>query len=482
MPLVTAPGTGMLAVAAVRRAEAVSAGLAGPVRTVGCAMSIPPSRWVAGVFLAALTPGALAAEPVAPSRLAVREGRFVDKATGTAFIPLGANYYRTGKVSSGKVVHATFCPGFYDRAYVEAMMPALAAGGFSTVRTFLSYHVGPDGILTSPQARELAPEYLAHVVHFLHQARRHGLHVIFSWDVWIPPSEWWSTQPLPDEARYGFLPETQDALRVNNVRLALPWVRTRANGIVALIEALKKVDAGLLPVVMAWELENEVFFAADQEPFARREGSFAFAGRSYDLASDAEVQALMDAVVTQWVDLCAGAVRQADPEALVSAGLFSFAAVGRKGPGTLSQDQTKDGRVPARPLALLRSSLDYVDLHLYAWRTPEESVSAYLERNLRSVEWDTLKAEAAKTGKPIFAGETGIFANYLRRGPDWQRIDHDLGLACFREQVQGLRAQGFVGALYWHYGSPDSMPGDESPVLALFPQYAKALREAWPRP
>jgi len=87
-----------------------------------------------------------------------------------------------------------------------------------------------------------------------------------------------------------------------------------------------------------------------------------------------------------------------------------------------------------------------------------------------------------RLASPVFAGETGVFANYLRRGPDWQRIDHDLGLACFREQIEGMRAQGLAGALYWHDGSPDSAPGDESPALALFPPYGKALREAWRGP
>jgi hypothetical protein len=98
---------------------------------------------------------------------------------------------------------------------------------------------------------------------------------------------------------------------------------------------------------------------------------------------------------------------------------------------------------------------------------------------LASVEWETLRDEAARAGKPVLVGEAGVFANYLRRPPDWQQIDHELGLACLREQVQGLWAQGFAGALYWHYGNPDSTPQDECPALALFPQYGRALREAW---
>ena len=153
--------------------------------------------------------------------------------------------------------------------------------------------------------------------------------------------------------------------------------------------------------------------------------------------------------------------------------------MGRGGPGTLSRDTTTDERVPARPLALLRSRLDYVDVHLYAWRTAQESVSQYLDRNLASVEWPELQAKARELGKPLLCGECGVFANYLRSAPNWQVIDHELGAGCFREHVIGLKAHGLAGALYWPYGNPDSTPGDENPPVIFHPQYAEILREVW---
>lgn len=424
----------------------------------------------------AITAGA--ADPTA-LRIVVRDGRFVEKATGKPFIPLGANYYRGGTVKNGKKGHAALCPVAYDRAYVEKMMADLEASGFNTLRVFHSYLMGEDGLLASPQAREVAPEYAANMLHLLQQACKHDVRVIFTWDIWNPSSEWWASQPLPDEARSGIPMEGTPGMLVNALRFALPGVRTRANSIVALIEVIKKADPGLLPVVLAWELENEIYYRMDQAPFSKREGSFTFAGKSYALDSDAEVQALMDDNIVAWSNLCAGAIREADPEALVSAGVFSFAAVGRGGPGTLSKDQTKDTRVPARLTALLRADLDYLDLHLYAWRTKDQGITDYLARNLASVEWEQLSAAARTAGKPILSGETGVFANYLRKAPNWQEIDHELGVACFEEHLRGMKERGFAGALYWIYGNPDSVPNQEHPVLALFPQYGKALREAF---
>jgi hypothetical protein len=122
--------------------------------------------------------------------------------------------------------------------------------------------------------------------------------------------------------------------------------------------------------------------------------------------------------------------------------------------------------------------LDYIDIHLYAWKDDTEGVDAHLARELRSVEWDKLKTEAHKAGKPIIAGETGVFAHYLRKPPEWT-IDHKLGVQCLQEQLTGLKTRGFAGALYWHYGNPDSTPNDEIPALCLFPQYLDVIQNVW---
>jgi len=411
-------------------------------------------------------------------RVAIRDGRFILADTGRPFVPLGVNYCRVGDLGDGKPGHATFAPRFYDQAFVERMLADIAARGLNTVRTFHIYYVGAEGILLSPEAREISPAYLSNVVHFLREARQHGIHVIFTWDIWLPSSEWWSSTPLPDEERYDLRPEWDQSMGINNIRLCLPAVRTRANAIVALIEGVKQIAPDLLSVVLAWELENEICFAADQMPFSARARTFRFAGRDYDLSSDDEKQALMDAVTVQWVDCCARAIRRADPKALVSADVYAFAAVGRLGPGSLSRDTTADTRVPARPLALVRSSVDYVDIHLYAWRSDSESQGESFARMLASDEWDTLRVEASRLGKPILCGECGVAAHYLRK-PDGA-IDHAMGVECLAKHVRNIRDAGFAGALYWHYGNPDSTPDEEQPPMVLFPQYGDALRALWP--
>ena len=415
---------------------------------------------------------------VAAVRIAIRDGRFVDTGTGRLFRPVGVNYYRLGPIAEGKQGHAAFSPGSYDETFINRMMENLSRDGFNTVRSFLSNHSGAGGIVTHAQSAEVNPAYLHNLVHFLRAAQAHGVRVILSWDTWTPDSRAWAEIPLAGESRHGWLTEPKQDLKANGFRLTPQPIRTKANAIRALIEGLRKSAQDLLPVVLAWELENEVHFNLDQEPFLSRPAAFAFGGREFDLSTDSGAQALMDTAIRSWATACADAIHAADPEALASASVFTFSAVGRQGQGTRSKDQTKDMRVPARPLALLDTSLDFVDIHLYACKSETESIARNLQRHLSSVEMPLLADEARRLGKPILIGESGVAVHYMRRGPDWQTIPHDVGVSLLREFHQALAGFSFAGVLHWHYGSPDSTAQDEFPALVLFPQYGEALRTA----
>lgn len=415
-----------------------------------------------------------------PGRIAIRDGRFVEAGSGKPFVPLGANYYRAAK-DPGKQAHAALCPGSYDAEYVERMMAAMAARSWNTVRVFHSFLVGPSGLIESPGSSEINPAYLANVLHLLRTARERGVRVIFTWDIWLPAAEAWARQPLPNDWESTFQADPPPRQGVNSFRLAVGPVRNRAAGIVALIRGIKVADPTLLQVVLAWELENEVRFAADQEPFVTRSAEFGFGGATFDLSTDAGSQALMDAAAAAWASACADCIHAADPESLVSASVFTFQAVGRRGPGTLSRDKTDDARVPASPRALLASRLDFIDIHVYAHRGPIDRVRADVTKTLESVGFAELLRDARRLGKPLLAGEVGVSAGATRRPPDWHVIHHDVGEALFGELVAAVRDEGFAGALLWHYGNPDSLPDDEFPAVSLHPGYGDRLRAAWQR-
>lgn len=436
---------------------------------------------LAVALTAALTaaPGWTQGEGANVGRIRVSDGGFISRATGEPFVPLGVNYYRGADIADGQFTHATFSRGNYDREFIEGMMADLEAWGMNTVRTFQAFWVGDRGILESATSREIDPIYLDNVEHFLRTASRHGIRVIFTWDIWIASSEWWATTRLPDEDRWDLLPEWDESLGINGFRLCRDQVRVRANSIVALIQAIRERDPALLEVVLAWELENEIYFSAETEPFSLTEGTYDFRGEEYDLSSDEDKQRLMDDVIIQWCNACTAAIREADPEALVTAGVFPFGAIGREGPGNLSNESTPDTRIPARPLALLRADLDYLDIHLYNWVRGDESAAECLERSLASAEWGAVRAGAEARGIPVIVGETGVFVMGLK-DPDGS-VDHEAAKAVLAEQTALVRQAGFVGALYWPYGNPESEAGDMLPALCLFPAYAEVFTAAWER-
>ena len=432
------------------------------------------------LFIALLAPLALiAAESASPAmlgRIVIREGCFFDTGADKPFRPLGVNYFRIAPIREGKEGHSTFSPASYDEEFVNLMMETLARIGFNTVRTFLSYHSGANGIVATPESGEPSPAYLLHVIHFLRAAQVHGIRVILTWDTWMPESRAWAEMPLSNESEYGWIPAAGHDFKTNGFRLSPEPIRARANAICALLQSLKTSAPDLLPVVLAWELENEVHFNLDQEPFLSRSTAFAFGGRTFDLGTDSGAQALMDAASISWANACADAIHAVDPEASVSASVFTFHAVGRQGPGTWSKDQTNDMRIPSRPLALLESRLDFVDIHIYAGQSESESIAQHLKSDLDSVEISHLTREARRLGKPILVGESGVAARHMRRGPDWQTIPHETGVNLLREFRQALSPFSFAGVLHWHYGSPDSTAQDEYPALVLFPQYLEANR------
>lgn len=414
-------------------------------------------------------------ETVRPDeRITIRDGRFVGAESGVPFTPLGVNYFR----SNGKG-HTAFCPGQYDAVYVESMMEYVASKRWNTVRAFQSFLAGEAGVIESPDSDAINPAYAANILHFLRAARTHGIRVVFTWDIWLPESKAWANQPLPSEWER-FFETTQPITRgVNGLRLTRRPVRIRAGAIKAVIEAIRKEDPGLLAVVLAWEIENECRFEVDAEPLSSRPVAFVLGGTSHDLSTDSGAQAFMNQATTAWASACADAVHAADPHALVSASVFTFGAVGRDGPGTLSQDKTADPRVPCDPRALLESRLDFIDIHMYASRGPTKQLRTDLTASLQTVDFVKLRAEARRLGKPILAGEFGVPVGATRRPPVWTDIHHDVGQALLADLAGELRKRGFAGALYWHYGNADSKPDDEFPAMELHRGYADRFRAAW---
>lgn len=369
-------------------------------------------------------PGASGDDPAPPlGRVAVRDGSFIDTATGERFEPRGLHYIRL--LPDGR--HYVLDPGRYDAERIEAMLMDLKAHGYNVVRIFVG-HIGVAG------DRGLASEFIATLCDFLKRAQRHGVRVILVPD-FVPPS------PAYDRMKG----RVTDVGQMQLLYLDPGHVAAKQAYLNDLVGAIKVHDPDLLSTVFAYELENEACYFVTEPPFAGGTGSFEYDGRVYDLSSGQEAQALLDAAVADWADAMVEAIHEVDPEALVSCSVFSYEAVGRSGPGRHNVDSTEDARAPVRPLVLAKSKLSYLDIHLYA---PSEDG---LANDLASMEWPAVLEACRRTGKPILMGEFGA----LRR----EFADAAAAAEGMNRHIARAEAEGFGGWVYWTYDC------DEQPEL-----------------
>ena len=376
------------------------------------------------------SPPSAARPPVLP-RIGVREGSFAEVSSGRPFHPCGFNYIR---LRGGW--HGTFAPQSYDAGRAEAMLADLAQRGFNTVRVFID-HRAPNGVVASADAEQLSPKYMANFLDFLGRARTHQVYV-------VP-----SLIHLPLNKRYGEIagPAPEKLGSVNRCYLHQGDIDAKARYAADFVTAIKRHDPDLLPAVFAYELDNETHFVATRPPFSLTEGPLTPAdGKTYDLSSPADLQEMADNHVVRWANACVEAIRGVDPQAMVSTNVFTFRAVGRSGPGRLRADKTRDGRFPARPLALARSKLSYLDVHFYSAGSDE-----MFRRDLESIEFEAFQAACRQAGKPMIVGEFGSFKSAQKTVAQ--------AAAAVADLLEKVRRRGFVGFLYWTYDT------DEQPYI-----------------
>lgn len=366
---------------------------------------------------AILAAAATASAAVTPlPRICTREGRFVEKASGKEFRPVGFHYIRI--LPSG--AHYVFAPSKYDPAAVEAMLADLEKNGFNIVRVFVGAYeiISGDG---------LSEAFFDNVGDFVQRATKHKVYV-------LPVVDW-----IPGCSRYESIrgKARSDVDGMQRLFLDSATMEAKALYLKDFVAIVKKRCPSLMSTIFAYELENEVCLQLDKPPFSSATGTFTYAGKSYDLADERSLQEILDTAIIDNSNKLTAAIRSVDSEAMVAYSVFSYAAVGRTGQGKLRSETSADVRSPLRPLALAKSNLSYVDIHFYA-PSPEG-----MERDLKSVEWDELKSVCRAQGKPILAGEYGVPTPLASDGKQAAYV-----AAWF---LKNLLSKGIDGGIFWTY-------------------------------
>jgi len=328
-------------------------------------------------------------------RIEIFNNRFINSDTGETFTPRGFNYVRLRVPGPGNLAHANFDPIYYNISEIEAMFQDLETNNFNFVRVFLDT-IYPLGLFEINNATRFSPAYMTNVIDFLQRANDHEIYVNFTFSMWGPSAgTWMFTGPTSQPKVTG----------PNSLYFREGAAETRAALLSEFAAAIKNSAPELLPAVLCYEIQNELCYFMDYEPLSLTNGTFTYNGETFDLSSEKGIQDLLDAQAINLCNHCVTEVKKIDPEAFVSISLFTFNAVGRTGPVYLKSDTTSDVRVPARPLALTQTKLDYVDIHLYP-HTPTS-----IQDDLLSINFVEVKRDCPRTGKPLLLGEFGAFSN-----------------------------------------------------------------------
>ncbi len=382
--------------------------------------------------------------PPPTHRLGVRAvngvGEFYDRLTGEKFVPRGSNYIRTAEQQSpsgdSMIYHSTFNVGLYDPAQAEEALQRMQADGYNVVRVFIQGNCKDDCI--GNPAGGLSEVYVANVADFLQKAKAHDIYTILTTD--NEPSTKYYIDLLDTTWSEQFGGTNTFYLRGGGILIAKQFWTD-------LVEALAQQGAPL-DAVFAYELRNELFFETNAPPFTLSSGMVSTAnGKSYDMASAADRQTMMDEGAVYWLNSTRAEILKADPTALVSAGFFW--------PQAPNPARIGDPRFIETAPILRGANLDFFDLHPYpGW---ELTFPQYVENF----------GMAGIQEKPIILGEFGASRSSYRSASSAAKALQDW-------QIQSCE-YGFDGWLVWTWdGGPatnfyNALDGNGEANAALAP-------------
>jgi len=277
----------------------------------------------------------------------------------------------------------------------------------------------------STSTAELYQPYLNNLLDFLTRANKHGIYVQIVTDA-TPTNTYYSSLV---SSGYSYVTGS-----INREYLVSSAITAKKTYLGRLVQAIITYDPNLLSTVFSYELKNELHSTTAYGPFNLTSGWYTMGnGNEYDMSSATSRQACQDDNIKNWANKCVAAIKEKDPNAMVCCSVFPFDAVGKNGyagAGLLPLTLTStDKRWPARPVLLVQTNLDYVDIHSYlpkSWST-----------GLSSSEWSSID----KTLKPFTCGEFGAErASYYTD----DIFSAAAGLYKYREYILD---SGFCGAL-----------------------------------
>ena len=351
-----------------------------------------------------------------------------DRTTGERFVARGANYVHF--VAPGGIVSdTTFAASQWQPDVIEAELHDMAAQGYTAVRIAADI-CQADCIGSNTDAGGLDAVWLDHMTALISIAKDAGLQVVMQTNDlpvegnWIPPVE---------GTCCGIFDGYINSHYLSPVGLDT-WRRYVTQVVGGLIARGAPLDA-----VLSWTIRGEMFVVSDQPPISLTNGSVTTAnGETYDLSRPEQRQEMVHDGLIFWIDSMRTAIRELDPTALVSVGMYA--------PNEPNPWRPADDPRQVVPDAIFDSSADFVDIHPYPGYVPFSALAENFGL-----------ARGERPATPVLIGEYGAF-KFASDSPeagastlmDWQVETCDFG-------VQGW--------FHWHWtgvGDLEVWTGTES--------------------
>lgn len=364
------------------------------------------------------------------------------RTTEKRFVPRGADYVRLSPAKEG--THTICALSTFDVGTgLDAYNPHRAAQALATMEKF-GYnvvHVGFNPVESGETSGALNPTYWANVANFINMARSYNIRV----SMVVMPLP---IQDLPDPSTVP-LPQ-KDQIRNGNLYYLEPAYLTAEETYAKdLIDILEADDANVSDI-FSFELQGETFFKTDLWPLGLASGMVATNAGTFDMASAASREAMIDENTVFWENSLTEAIHSILPKALVAVGFTQ---------GLAAFPEDRIGR-PESSLSSL-SQVDYVDFHLFPRFGP-------LQEQIGSI-----GVGASTVTKPMVMGEFGEYTSQAST-PAGAAAQ----LVAWQEQschVDGFR---FDGWLVWTFNTSPSeqsgiynmVEGDDAIASALAPR------------
>ena len=357
-------------------------------------------------------------------RLGERNGKkvFVTDSNNELFVPRGFNHVVLEHGNSGW--HALFNTNVYQPDKMDSVLRQISVCGGNVIRVWAWGTQNEYGFISNQKEQILNEKYMHNFIDFLHKATEYNIYVIPILDEY-PKYAYFETILTEFHAQ-----SERDDLHVTGYNRQFFWdsfIKAKAIAIKQFIQYIKDTEPSLLSTVFAWSLQNEVFLMNSEGPFSAFTAEVILPDGSIGkVSTQEERQKVYDKTILYWANELTKAVKSVDPTALVTAGMWTSDAAGRKPFSGLLFDG-KDIRFPPRPAILGgdESLLDFIDIHIYPWDNTSKVNPECHEHGL--------------VKKPVIVGEYGVFQN----------VSVGQAKTMLIEFLQQAYQMGYIGDLYW---------------------------------